>query len=144
MAFWATEVKPSKTAQPLILERRVVIKQAALVISKSSSEPCVLSVCLSLMPTAASTSSVCVGLVSQVSVKGSDQQFVVCRMHEGRMEHCTLELPFSPQDMTQLHLKGPHTIHLTGEPSSAPTRGRFVFQPRLRPTHTIRFPRARR
>jgi len=30
------------------------------------------------------------------------------------MEHCSLELPFSPHDRTQLHLKGPHTVHLTG------------------------------
>ena len=30
------------------------------------------------------------------------------------MEHCTLELPFSPSDQAKLYLKGPHTLHLTG------------------------------
>ena len=91
MAFWGLEVKPKKAAK-LSIERRLVVKQAALVIEKPSSEPCVLS----------------------VTVAGSDQSFVVCRLHEGRMEHCTLELPFSPNDGATLHLKGPHTLHLTG------------------------------
>eukprot|EP00325_Prymnesiales_sp_UTEX-LB-985_P030591 CAMPEP_0174723246 /NCGR_PEP_ID=MMETSP1094-20130205/40470_1 /TAXON_ID=156173 /ORGANISM="Chrysochromulina brevifilum, Strain UTEX LB 985" /LENGTH=278 /DNA_ID=CAMNT_0015924257 /DNA_START=66 /DNA_END=902 /DNA_ORIENTATION=+ len=91
MAFWGMEVKAKKPL-PLSIERRLVVKQAALVIEKPSSEPCVLS----------------------VSVAGSDQQFVVCRLHEGRLEHCTLELPFSPSDNATLHLKGPHTVHLTG------------------------------
>lgn len=92
MAFWGFEVKPKKEA-PLLLERRLVIKQAALVVGKGgSSEPCVLS----------------------VSVGGGEQQFVVCRLHEGRAEHCTLELPFSPEDRAVLHLKGPHAVHLTG------------------------------
>ena len=91
MAFWGTEVKPKKPL-PLSIERRLVVKQAALMIEKPSSEPCVLS----------------------VSVSGSDQQYVVCRLHEGRLEHCTLELPFSPSDGAVLHLKGPHSVHLTG------------------------------
>ena len=43
MAFWGLEVKSGKPT-PLNLERRLVIKQAALSISKSSSEPVVLSV----------------------------------------------------------------------------------------------------
>jgi len=91
MAFWGMEVKPKKP-MPLSIERRLVVKQAAMLIEKPSSEPCVLS----------------------VSVAGSDQQFVVCRLHEGRLEHCTLELPFSPSDKAMLHLKGPHAVHLTG------------------------------
>ena len=91
MAFWGIEVKP-KMPLPLNIERRLVVKQAALVITKSSAEPCVLS----------------------VSVEGSDQQYVVCRLHEGRVEHCTLELPFSPSDNVTLHLKGSHSVHLTG------------------------------
>jgi len=91
MAFWGMEVKPKKP-MPLSIERRLVVKQAAMLIEKPSSEPCVLS----------------------VSVAGSDQQFVVCRLHEGRLEHCTLELPFSPSDNAMLHLKGPHAVHLTG------------------------------
>jgi hypothetical protein len=91
MAFWGLEVKPKKAAK-LAIERRLVIKQAALVIDKSSKEPCVLS----------------------VSTSGSDQTYVVCRLHEGRLEHCTLELPFSPNDGATLHLSGPHTVHLTG------------------------------
>ena len=91
MAFWGVEVKP-KMPLPLNIERRLVVKQAALVITKSSAEPCVLS----------------------VSVEGSDQQYVVCRLHEGRVEHCTLELPFSPSDNVTLHLKGSHSVHLTG------------------------------
>ena len=92
MAFWGMEIKPKKPL-PLSIERRLVVKQAALVIDRSSSsDPCVLS----------------------VSVEGSDQQFVVCRLHEGRLEHCTLELPFSPTDSATLHLKGPHAVHLTG------------------------------
>ena len=91
MAFWGIECKPKK-ALPLAIERRLVVKQAALVIEKSNPEPCVLS----------------------VSVGSSNQQYVVCRLHEGKLEHCTLELPFSPSDNATLHLKGPHTIHLTG------------------------------
>ena len=91
MAFWGLEVKAKKPL-PLSIERRLVIKQAALVIDKPSAEPCVLS----------------------VSVAGGAQQYVVCRLHEGRLEHCTLELPFSPSDNAVLHLKGPHTLHLTG------------------------------
>mgnify|MGYP006134920355 FL=1 len=43
MAFWGLEVKPGK-GMPLNLERRLVIKQAALSVSKSSPEPVVLSV----------------------------------------------------------------------------------------------------
>ena len=43
MAFWGLEVKPKKQAK-LSIERRLVIKQAALVIEKPSKEPCVLSV----------------------------------------------------------------------------------------------------
>lgn len=43
MAFWGLEVKPGK-ATPLNLERRLVIKQAALCVSKPSPEPVVLSV----------------------------------------------------------------------------------------------------
>ena len=43
MAFWGLEVKPGK-ATPLNLERRLVIKQAALSVSKPSPEPVVLSV----------------------------------------------------------------------------------------------------
>ena len=91
MAFWGLEVKPKKQAK-LSIERRLVIKQAALVIEKPSKEPCVLS----------------------VSTSGSEQTYVVCRLHEGRLEHCTLELPFSPNDGATLHLTGPHTVHLTG------------------------------
>ena len=91
MAFWGLEVTPKKSV-PLTIERRLVVKQAALLIAKANPEPCVLS----------------------VSIDGNDQQFVVCRLHEGKLEHCTLELPFSPSDNATLHLKGPHTIHLTG------------------------------
>ena len=42
------------------------------------------------------------------------QQYVVCRLHEGKVEHCPLELPFTPEDQPLLHLKGAHAIHLTG------------------------------
>ena len=45
---------------------------------------------------------------------GKGQQFVVCRLHEGKIEHCPLELPFTPEDQPMLHLKGAHTVHLTG------------------------------
>jgi len=92
MAFWGLEVKSGKPT-PLNLERRLVIKQAALSISKSSSEPVVLSVSVN---------------------GGKGQQFVVCRLHEGKIEHCPLELPFTPEDQPHLHLKGAHTVHLTG------------------------------
>ena len=44
MAFWGLEIKPGKNPTPLNLERRLVIKQAALSVSKSSPEPVVLSV----------------------------------------------------------------------------------------------------
>ena len=44
MAFWGLEIKPGKNPTPLNLERRLVIKQAALSASKSSPEPVVLSV----------------------------------------------------------------------------------------------------
>ena len=44
MAFWGLEIKPGKSPTPLNLERRLVIKQAALSVSKSSPEPVVLSV----------------------------------------------------------------------------------------------------
>ena len=91
MAFWGLELSPGKPL-PLVIERRLVVKQAALVIDKSSNEPCVLS----------------------VSINGAAQEYVVCRLREGRSEHCTLELPFSPSDNATLHLKGPHTMHLTG------------------------------
>ena len=42
------------------------------------------------------------------------QQYVVCRLHEGKVEHCPLELPFTPEDQPMLHLKGGHAVHLTG------------------------------
>lgn len=42
------------------------------------------------------------------------QQYVVCRLHEGKVEHCPLELPFTPEDQPMLHLKGAHAVHLTG------------------------------
>ena len=44
MAFWGLEIKPGKNPTPLNLERRLVIKQAALSVAKSSPEPVVLSV----------------------------------------------------------------------------------------------------
>ena len=93
MAFWGLEIKPGKAPTPLNLERRLVIKQAALSVSKSSPEPVVLS----------------------VSTKATGgQQFVVCRLHEGKVEHCPLELPFTPEDQPKVHLKGAHAVHLTG------------------------------
>ena len=91
MAFWGLEIKRGKPL-PLNIERRLVVKQAALAIEKPSNEPCVLS----------------------VSVGGTSMEYVVCRLREGKQEHCTLELPFSPSDNAVLHLKGPHTLHLTG------------------------------
>ena len=49
MAFWGLEVKPGKAPTPLNIERRLVIKQAALVVKAAKkSEPCVLSVRCSL------------------------------------------------------------------------------------------------
>jgi len=92
MAFWGLEIKPGKAPTPLNLERRLVIKQAALSVSKSSQEPVVLA----------------------VSVGKNGQQYVVCRLHEGKVEHCPLELPFTPEDQPMLHLKGAHAVHLTG------------------------------
>jgi len=92
MAFWGLEIKPGKNPTPLNLERRLVIKQAALSVAKSSPEPVVLS----------------------VSVGKNGQQYVVCRLHEGKVEHCPLELPFTPEDQPMLHLKGAHAVHLTG------------------------------
>ena len=50
MAFWGLEIKPGKNPTPLNLERRLVIKQAALSVSKSSPEPVVLSVRASILP----------------------------------------------------------------------------------------------
>ena len=91
MAFWGLELSPGKPL-PLVIERRLVVKQAALVIERPSAEPCMLS----------------------VGVAGGKQQYVVCRLHEGRLEHCSLELPFSPSDNATLTLKGPHKLHLTG------------------------------
>ena len=46
MAFWGLEILPGKP-MPLNLTRRLVVKQAALVVSKPAkkTEPCVLSVC---------------------------------------------------------------------------------------------------
>ena len=52
--------------------------------------------------------------ICQVSVGKNGQQYVVCRLHEGKVEHCPLELPFTPEDQPLLHLKGAHAIHLTG------------------------------
>jgi len=94
MAFWGLEVKPGKMATALNIERRLVIKQAALVVEKAGkkAEPCVLS----------------------VSVGDSDQKFVVCRLHEGVMEQCPMELPFCPEDKARVYLSGGHTVHLTG------------------------------
>ena len=91
MAFWGLEITPGKPAL-LTIERRLVAKQAALLVEKPSAEPCILT----------------------VSVRGSKQEFVVCRLHEGTAEHCTVELPFSPNDYATLHLRGPHKVHLTG------------------------------
>ena len=91
MAFWGLELSPGKPL-PLVIERRRGVKQAALVIERPSAEPCRLS----------------------VGVAGGKQQYVVCRLHEGRLEHCSLELPFSPFDGATLQLKGPHKLHLTG------------------------------
>ena len=54
MAFWGLEVKPGKAPTPLNIERRLVIKQAALVVKAAKkSEPCVLSVRCSLRARAA-------------------------------------------------------------------------------------------
>ena len=44
MAFWGLEVKPGKQPAVLNLERRLVVKQAALVVAKPDPTPCVLSV----------------------------------------------------------------------------------------------------
>ena len=81
-------------SQPLMLERNLVVKQAAIVVGKRKSPagPCVLS----------------------VSVVGGKQQYVVCSLHEGAREHCALELPLSTSDNAILHLTGPHKVHLTG------------------------------
>ena len=43
MAFWGLEVKPGKQPAVLNLERRLVVKQAALVVAKPDPTPCVLS-----------------------------------------------------------------------------------------------------
>ena len=91
MAFWGLEVTPDKPAL-LTIERRLVAKQAALLVDKASAEPCILT----------------------VSVRGIKQEYVVCQLHEGHTEHCTLEMPFSPNDYATLHLRGPHKVHLTG------------------------------
>eukprot|EP00962_Isochrysis_galbana_P058310 scaffold31302_cov101-Isochrysis_galbana.AAC.2 len=93
MAFWGIEIKPGKPAS-LNLTRRLVVKQAALVVSKASkkTEPCVLS----------------------VQVADDDQRYVVCRLHEGVLEQCPMELPFSPGDEATVHLTGAHAVHLTG------------------------------
>ena len=90
MAFWATEVEPG-TPLPLSIERRLVATQAALIIESPSSEPCILS----------------------VTIMGQSE-YVVCRLREGRAEHCAIELTFHPVDNVTLHLKGPHKLHLTG------------------------------
>lgn len=91
MAFWGMQITP-QVPTAINIERRLIAKQAALLIAKPSKEPCVLS----------------------VSVRGRDEEYVVCRLHEGHTEHCSLELPFSPGDNATLHLRGPHKIHLTG------------------------------
>ncbi|EOD33770.1 hypothetical protein EMIHUDRAFT_423609, partial [Emiliania huxleyi CCMP1516] len=93
MAFWGLEILPGKP-MPLNLTRRLVVKQAALVVSKPAkkTEPCVLS----------------------VSVAEDEQRYVVCRLHEGVLEQCPMELPFSPGDEAQVHLSGGHAVHLTG------------------------------
>ena len=31
-----------------------------------------------------------------------------------KVEHCPLELPFTPEDQPKVHLKGAHAVHLTG------------------------------
>ena len=41
MAFWGLEVKPGKQPAVLNLERRLVVKQAALVVAKPDPTPCV-------------------------------------------------------------------------------------------------------
>ena len=116
MAFWGLEVKPGKQPAVLNLERRLVVKQAALVVAKPDPTPCVLSVRrLSKNPRAHSSRLTRLRpLPTQVSVGDAPQQYVVCRLHEGKVEHCTLELPFSPSDNVNVHLKGPHPVHLTG------------------------------
>ena len=44
MAFWGLEVKPGKQPAVLNLERRLVVKQAALVVAKPDPTPCVRGV----------------------------------------------------------------------------------------------------
>ena len=115
MAFWGLEVKPGKQPAVLNLERRLVVKQAALVVAKPDPTPCVLSVRrLSKNSPCAQLAADARPLPPQVSVGDAPQQYVVCRLHEGKVEHCTLELPFSPSDNVNVHLKGPHPVHLTG------------------------------
>ena len=154
MAFWGLEILPGKP-MPLNLTRRLVVKQAALVVAKPAkkTEPCVLSVCaattaapekacsrtesrairaylqrqwarvaspheLSLplspslpMPLLPPTppppgsppgSHRTTAAASQVSVAEDEQRYVVCRLHEGVLEQCPMELPFSPGDEAQV------------------------------------------
>ena len=96
MAFWALELTPHETAA-LSIGRNLVIKQASLFIEKETSGPKTPSV-----------------LSVRVAADRADGTFTVCTLQEGRLEHCPLELCFSPGDEAQLQLSGPHKVHLTG------------------------------
>ena len=50
MAFWGLEVKPGKQPAVLNLERRLVVKQAALVVAKPDPTPCVRGAVLWVRP----------------------------------------------------------------------------------------------
>lgn len=96
MAFWALELTPNEVAA-LSIGRNLVIKQASLSIKKETkgeAAPNVLSI--------------------RVAADRADGEFVVCKLQEGRVEHCPLELCISPGDEAQLRLTGPHKVHLTG------------------------------
>lgn len=99
MAFWGLEVKAGKVPTPLNITRRLVIKQAALVVGAAKK---------GAVSKAGDVS------VLSVSIGGGAQQFVVCRLHEGQLEQCPMELPFCPEDKASIYLSGTHPVHLTG------------------------------
>ena len=75
MAFWGLEVKPGKQPAVLNLERRLVVKQAALVVAKPDPTPCVRGV-LWVRPCGRAAGGVCsarASLAAELEVKGKSR-----------------------------------------------------------------------
>ena len=103
MAFWGMELSPGESGTPLEITRRLVVKQLCLCVAGGATKP----------PAPPSKRPAKPSVLS-VSVGDATQQYVVCRLTEGALEHFGLELPFCPGDRARLHLSGAHPVYLTG------------------------------